>query len=131
MSRSLQQLQDLLAARTRPSRNLSIAPVIAATADNASRTHKKLGELIEIWETVVPEPLARHTSLTGLRRGVLQVTVDSSSSLFELDRQLRSGLTDQLRREFRGTLVRVKTRIAGAATAPARVPRARSPGARA
>jgi hypothetical protein len=118
MSGSLQPLHDLLARRARPGRDLSIAPLIAATADSASRAHKKLGELIEVWETVVPPSLACHTSLTGLRRGVLHVTVDSSSSLFELDRQLRSGLTDQLRREFRGSLVRVKARIAHAAADP-------------
>jgi hypothetical protein len=41
------------------------------------------------------------------------VSVDSSSAAFELDRLLRGGLTNELGRRFRGTLVRVKIRNAG------------------
>jgi hypothetical protein len=67
--------------------------------------------LIELWEGLIPPELAARTALTSLRRGVLHVVVDSSSAGFELDRRLRGGLAHELRRQFRGTLVRVKTRV--------------------
>jgi len=111
VTRSIHQIEKLRKLRARPARDLSIAGVIADAASTAARTHKKLGELIELWERLVPADIAAHTSLTGLRGGVLHLIVDSSSTSFELDRLLRCGLTDQLRRQYRGTLVRVKTRI--------------------
>ena len=108
-ARQIKQLQSNRAAKPR---DLSIADVVSATADHAERTHKKLGTLIELWEELVPADIACHTSLSGLRTGVLHVVVDSSSAAFELDRLLRGGLTNELRKRFRGTLVRVKTRTA-------------------
>jgi hypothetical protein len=107
-ARQLQQLRQL---RCWPERDVSIARVIASTADHAKRTQKKLGELIELWEELVPPEVASHTSITGLRAGVLHVIVDSSAAGFELDRLLRTGLLDTLRTRFRGTLLRVKTRV--------------------
>lgn len=114
MSR-LDQVEALRKNRGSAARDVSIATIIVDTAADASRTHKKLGEMIELWEQLVPAELASHTSLTGLHRGILHVVVDSSSAAFELDRLMRSGLADQLRERFRGTLVRVKTRT-GTAT---------------
>ena len=107
------QIEDLRRRRGRSGPELSIAKLIASTADHAKRTHKQLGELIEIWEESVPPELARRTSLTVLRGGVLHVSVDSSSIAFEIDRLLRGGLVDELRRRFRGTLVRVKVKLDG------------------
>jgi hypothetical protein len=112
MSRTVDQLELLRQRRGRSGRDVSIAKLIAATADQAARTHKNLGALIELWEQIVPADVAAHTALIGLRAGVLHVRVDSSSMAYDLDRLLRGGLTDTLRRGFRGTLVRVKTRVA-------------------
>ena len=110
MHRALNELQRLRKNRAKPAIDLSIQGAIKNTATEASRAHKRLGELIQLWELLVPADLASHTSLTSLRSGVLHVDVDSSSVAFELDRLLRSGLTDELRQTFRGTLSRVKTR---------------------
>jgi len=111
MTSPIHQIEQLRQRRAPKAKDLSIASVVAATADHAARTHKKLGELIALWEGLVPANIAAHTSLSGLRGGVLHVIVDSSSIAFELDRMLRSGLTADLRSRFHGTLVRVKTRI--------------------
>jgi hypothetical protein len=106
------ELEELRRLRGNRSRDISIASTIAATASAAASTHKKLGELIEIWERHVPANIANRTTLLGIRAGVLNVSVDSSSTAFELDRLLRSGLLNELRREYRGTLSRVKWKIA-------------------
>ncbi len=55
--------------------------------------------------------LAGRTSLVGLRGGILEVRVDSSSVRFELDRLLRGGALEELRRRHRGSLLRIKIRI--------------------
>ncbi len=111
MSRSIHQLEQLRKLRCRPQPDLSISALIANTATEATKSHKKLGELIELWERLVPAELASQTSLLGLRAGVLQVRVGSSAASFELDRLLRSGLLAQLRQQFRGSLVRVKLQV--------------------
>lgn len=97
--------------RGRRERDPSIGKLVAGTAQHAERTQRKLGQLIGLWDELVPAELASHTSLSGLRHGVLHVIVDSSSAAYELDRLLRGGLTHQLQSRFRGSLVRVKTRI--------------------
>jgi len=107
----LQQLQSLREHRARPVRETSIMGTIAQTADEARKTHRKLGRLGELWESLVPSTLASHTRLNGLRRGVLSITVDSSAASFELDRLLRQGLTKELQQRFNGSLVRVKATI--------------------
>lgn len=60
------------------------------------RPHKQLAVIITAWETLVPPALARRTRLDSLTRGVLKVGVDSSSTLYELDRLLRQSLLSQL-----------------------------------
>ena len=127
MPTPIQQLEQLRKHRSRAGKDWTIARVIADTQEDAKRTHKKFGELVELWERLVPGDLAVHTSLSNFRAGVLHVSVDSSSAAFELDRLLRSGIEAELRRQFRGTLVRVKTRFTGAQrTSPSRRARPRS-----
>jgi len=75
------------------------------------KPYKQLGALVELWQELVPEDLAMHTKLDGLRRGVLRVTVDSSSRLYELDRLLRGGVESELVSRHRGTLLRVQLRV--------------------
>lgn len=111
MRPSIQQLQMLREHRGTRERDTSITRLLAGTAQHAQRTQRKLGQLIALWEELVPARLASHTSLGGLRNGVLHVIVDSSSAAYELDRLLRGGLTEQLQSRFRGSLARVKTRI--------------------
>src|SRR5262245_51414492 len=95
-----QQLEKLRRHRARPGKDWTIGGVIADTQHESRRMHKKFGELVEIWEKLVPADVAAHTSLINLRAGILHVSVDSSSAAFELDRLLRSGVESELRRQF-------------------------------
>jgi hypothetical protein len=106
------EIARLGASRARFARELSIAAIITATRNQAADVHRKLGELIELWEELVPQEVAAHTALTALKGGVLHVTVDSSSIAYELDRLLREGLVIALRTRYRGTLTRVKVSLA-------------------
>lgn len=111
MHSPLQQIKQLQAWRGRTPRDLSIAAVMDAAVEQAAKSHKKLGELIELWRELLPEEITSRSVLTGFRSGVLQVKVDSSPTMFEVDRLLRGGVELEMRRRFRGSLSRVKTRI--------------------
>lgn len=111
MSDVARQIEQLRANRVKPGRDTSISALINSTARSAQRTHKKLGELIDLWETHVPAPLANQTAITGLRAGTLHVAVADAAARFELDRLLREGLEQTLRLAYRGTLVRVRLKV--------------------
>ncbi len=51
--------------------------------------------------------------MTAIRGGVVQVTVDTSATAYELDRRLREGLEQQMRRAYGKTFVRVKVKVGG------------------
>lgn len=112
ISQAIKQLEELRKLRGNRTRDVSIAAAVQATANQAANTQRKLGELIEIWERRVPAAIANRSTLIGIRAGVLNITIDSSSAAFELDRLLRIGLINVLRSEYRGTLTRVKWKIA-------------------
>ena len=107
-ARRLEQLRNW---RMRPERDDAIASLIDARAADAERTRKRLGSFVELWETVLPDDLATHTRVTAIRGGVVQVTVDSSATAYELDRCLREGLEEQMRRAYGKTFVRVKVQV--------------------
>src|SRR5436190_4217001 len=107
------EIERLRKHRARPGREMSTATTISAIAGDTTRTHKKLGQLIELWEQLVPADLASQTSITSLRGGIAQVQVNSAAAGFEIDRLLRSRLLVQLRGGFAGTLHRVKVKVGG------------------
>ena len=111
MTDATARLEQLRRWRSRPDRAVAIEPLIAARLKEARRHQKTLGSFVELWETVLPDELAGRTRVTGLRNGVVQVTVDSSATAYELDRRLREGLEQQMRRAFGKTLVRVRIAV--------------------
>ncbi|UCD74949.1 MAG: DUF721 domain-containing protein [Phycisphaerales bacterium] len=110
-SKTAEEIGQLRKHRGRRERDLSISAVISGIRRQADRTHKKLGELIGLWEELVPGQLAAGSRLTKLRGGVLHVEVDSSAASYELDRLLRNGLEGVLRERFRGTLTGIRLRV--------------------
>jgi hypothetical protein len=109
---ALREIERLRAARARRTKDLSIIDLVARAQKQAADVHRRLGELIELWDANVPEDIAAHTSLTAMRGGVLHVAVDSSAIAYELDRLLREGLDVRLRQQYRRTLTRVKVTLA-------------------
>ena len=101
-------IDELRTWRTRPERDLGIASAILDLRKRSQRTHRRLGDLIDLWRAIVPPRLADHTRIASYRAGVLHVVVDSTAAQFELDRALREGLEAALRSRFRGTLVSVR-----------------------
>ena len=111
MAEALQRLERLRQRRTRSEADPSIGRVVSGVAERAARTQRRLGALTDVWESLVPAEIVARTRLTSLRGGVARVVVDSASTAYELDRMLRGGLEQQLRRRFRGTLMRIRISI--------------------
>lgn len=108
MSDALPRLEQLRARRARPQPKWSIDGLIDMVEKESRKRQRNLGELIELWDQLVPQELARQAKLQTFRAGVLTVMVETSAARFELDRALRGGLEAALRQAFRGSLVRVK-----------------------
>ncbi len=89
-------------------RDVSIHSTVRAAAANAARTHKRLGRLIELWETLLPADLVGRTTITSFKGGTVHVAVDSAATAYELDRLLREGLQRRLIEQYPGTLLRIK-----------------------
>ncbi|MEX2213678.1 MAG: DciA family protein [Phycisphaeraceae bacterium] len=99
--------------RTRPDRDYSLGFYKQVFKREIEKPAKQLAAITALWEELIPADLASHTRLDSLLRGVLKVSVDSSSVLFELDRRLRSGLEKELIVQHKGpALRRVQLRVA-------------------
>ena len=105
------QLERLQQWRNRPPRAKSIGDGIASMDRKARLLHRRVGEFVNAWHTLLPTELHERTCVTGIRGGVVDVVVESSAVSFEIDRRLREGLLDEIRAVCRGTVVRVKLRI--------------------
>lgn len=109
ISKELEQLRN---HRVPAERDLSIHSLVAEQVRYAQQTRAQLGQFIDLWYQLVPTDIRYRSAIRAFKRGVLTVEVDSASVRFELDRRLRDGLTDEIRRHFHGTLRQVKLRLA-------------------
>ena len=55
------QIEQLRKYRQRRDRDLSIAPLIGVMDDDARRTQRRLGALIDLWSQLVPGELEKHS----------------------------------------------------------------------
>ncbi len=108
----VRQIEQLRTYRQRPEREVSIARLVGSMADDARRTQRRLGSLIDLWSELVPPELERHSRVAGVRGGVGHVECDSASTKYELDRALRQGLEQELRRRYPSTLMKIRLSVA-------------------
>ena len=95
-SSAAQHVARMRSLRVRPERDNSLGFLAEQFKREVARPFKQLGDLTELWRSLLPEKLADGTRLESLQRGVLTVAVDSSARLYEVDRLLRDGLQSQL-----------------------------------
>jgi hypothetical protein len=77
-------------------------------ARRIERDYARTGGFGGIWAVVVPEVLRSRTHVRSYQHGVLTVWVADAATRFELDRLLRTGLEQELRRRAPATLRRVR-----------------------
>jgi len=108
VARHIEKLQGWRVPRDR-SKPLSEA--IANLQHNALRAQRQLGSFIDAWDKIIPESISRHTMVEAKRGGTVHVNARSASIAFELDRQLREGLLQELRTACQGTIANVRVRV--------------------
>lgn len=124
----LERLRERLRlSKKLPNPDLSMGFLADQFKRDVAKPYKQLGDLAELWATLVPAALVERSRLVGLSRGVLHVEVDSPAAHFEVDRLLRGGLQKQLiqghrGQAFRKVQVKVIGRRAGEAVDTRRLP---------
>lgn len=69
-------------------------------------------EILRVWHAALAPDIVAHAQPTGLRKGTLYVTVDSSAWLCEILRYRRKEILDRLRHSFgRDLITRISFRV--------------------
>lgn len=114
--RKLISLHTLLTSKKRPETRdaARLGDVLLPWFEQTvAKPSARMEVVAELWQQHVPANILSHCRLTGFLRGVLTVTLDSTTVRTELETRLRSGLLRVLQIQSRGALFRVKTRISG------------------
>ncbi|MFW6133039.1 MAG: DciA family protein [Planctomycetota bacterium] len=73
-----------------------------------ARRVRRIGQLADIWDDVIPAGLREHTALDGFSRGVLRVAVDSAAHRYQLRMLLDGGLRREIQARFGGALDKIR-----------------------
>jgi len=69
-------------------------------------------ELVKVWNDLIDPNIVKHAQPTGLNKGTLFVTVDSSTWLSEIVRYRRKEILDRLQNSFgKGFIARISFRV--------------------
>lgn len=100
--------------RGRREPDLSLGRMIGGLEREFSDRQRTLGDVIDMWNSLVPASLRGAVSIAGITGGTLTVAASSSSASFELSRALRDGLERALIERMPGRVRRVKVKVGGA-----------------
>lgn len=115
----LQALQKWRCAKGRAAApSGSIQADVTKLQNEVERHAARFGNAAQLWEEFIPTEIHADTRLSGLSGGVLSIVTSSAATSFALDRVLREGAQEQLRRASKGKISRVRVRI-GALDSPA------------
>ena len=109
-----------LARQQRPvhERDLGIGRAIGGIRREVASKRRRLGTLIDPWEQLVPEAIKQRSRVDGLRGDTLMVTVDGPATSWQLDRLLRSGLTQAFACASADRIRRIRVRVGPIAADP-------------
>ena len=106
------KLEQIRSWRERNFRDLSIEPTIIELRKSLKKTNKQLSQILEVWDVEVPEQIRLRAIPTSLRRGTLEVTIDDSSTSYQLNQLIRAGLLSTMQSKCGGGITKIKVRIA-------------------
>ena len=95
----------------------SVGAIFDKYIEKGLQRHRRQGRLVDLWEELLPQELARHCKLVSLLRGVLKVEVESGPYMFEMQ-NICQELLEKLRQYCPGARVDSIKLVAGA---PAKV----------
>jgi predicted nucleic acid-binding Zn ribbon protein len=104
----LAPLERAQALRAQPA-NAVMSRVLAGLGLDRRRTE---AEVVKVWNNLLDPNIAAHAQPTGLRKGTLFVTVDSSVWLSEIVRYRRKEILERLQHSFsRNFIVKISFRV--------------------
>ena len=104
----LAQLEKAQALRARP----ASAFLPAALSELRIDQRRAEAEVVKVWNNLIDPAILKHAQPTGLRKGTLFVTVDSSVWLSEIVRYRRHEILERLQHSFgSGFISRISFRV--------------------
>lgn len=115
-NRSVDKLRSL---RVRRDRDLSLAAELSAGVLDAKKRRKAVEGIGAVWAELIGEALAagpgragsdpcERAAVRSFARGVLTIAAEDAATRYEIDRWLRAGGLEKLRKRSPKALVRVK-----------------------
>lgn len=92
------QIERLRRFRNALPRDVSIARDVERVRRDAVTTDRSAAKILDAWERMVPQDLRDSGRPTSFKRGVLEITCESSPAIFGLNRWLQAGGLDSLAR---------------------------------
>ncbi|MFG0248861.1 MAG: DciA family protein [Phycisphaeraceae bacterium JB051] len=96
MDSQQKHLDNLRQWRNFKGRDVSMGFLDKWFKSEVGKPFKQMGNIGQAWAQLVPTELLAKSRLERFYRGTLTVTVDSSATLYALDRELRSGLQKEI-----------------------------------
>ena len=102
------QLRTVWQQRQRPDRVAHLSdPLGRFMKYTLSRRVRQFGDLVKLWEDIIPTAIRDHTALESFNQGVLKVAVDSAAHRFQLQTLLAGGLLKRFQERFAGALKKI------------------------
>ncbi|MBC8309377.1 MAG: DUF721 domain-containing protein [Planctomycetes bacterium] len=111
MDNAAVKINQLQKWRARRNKDLSIDSSINTFCRSLKKANKKLVQMQEAWDELLPEQLSLVAIPVSFKGGILEVVVDGSPTAFKINRLVRSGLLRQLQQRCSGTLKQVRVRV--------------------
>ena len=105
------QVEQLREWRKRKVRDTSIESSLIEFRKSLKKSNKQLTQILQAWDNEVPQQLSQNAIPTSLRAGILEVSVRDSSTSYQLNQLIRTGLLRKLQEQCSGTLKQIRVRI--------------------
>ena len=88
-----------------------LSDAVGSMQQKAARIQRQLGSFNAAWDQLVTDAIVKCTRVEAKRGGTVHVIARSASIAFELDRTLRNGLLNELRKACNGSITNVRVRV--------------------
>ncbi|MDI9402430.1 MAG: DciA family protein [Limnohabitans sp.] len=99
--------------RGRREPDVTVDRVLGALERDFAQRRRELGDVVDVWNDLVPRNARNMASVGGVAQGTLTVVVETSGAMYEVSRLLRDGLERALVDRLPGRVRRVKVKVGG------------------
>ncbi len=110
--RRLAWLERMRPFRARHERDVSMEAALQSLERQLREQHNAVGDIIDVWNEIVPAPLQGIASIGGVSQGTLTLVCATSGASYEISRALRDGLERTLMQRLPSRVKRIKVRVA-------------------